>query len=71
MRIQGGTVATLDPMDFDEWGNFIGSARPVTQPFGYAGGIYNPAGMWHFGARDYMPGLRRWLARDPSGFEGG
>jgi RHS repeat-associated protein len=41
-------------------------------PFGFAGGVFDEAtGLVRFGARDYDPGVGRWTAKDPIGFEGG
>ena len=55
---------------YDVWGN--PSSTALTQPFGFAGGIYiTSGGLWHFGARQYSPEMRRWTAPDPIGFEGG
>ena len=41
------------------------------QPFGWAGGVFDPAtGLTKFGARDYDPVTGRWLERDPILFNG-
>jgi RHS repeat-associated protein len=54
-----GTGAALNP-DFD-W-----------IPFGFAGGLYDAAtGLVRFGARDYDPGIGRWISKDPIRFDGG
>ena len=45
---------------------------PGFQPFGYAGGLYDPdTGLVRFGARDYDPEVGRWTAKDPLLFGGG
>jgi len=42
------------------------------QPFGFAGGMYDPATqLTRFGARDYDPVVGRWLTPDPIDFGGG
>jgi RHS repeat-associated protein len=77
LDITATTPVVTETLEYDEWGNFLTATRPTAQPFGYAGGIWLPGlgptemGLWHFGARDYSPEMRRWTARDPSGFEGG
>ncbi len=40
-------------------------------PFGFSGGIYDAeTGFVRFGARDYDPGVGRWITKDPLAFEG-
>ena len=47
-------------------------ANPGFQPFGFAGGLYDPdTGLVRFGARDYDPEVGRWTAKDPIRFDGG
>lgn len=63
---------TLVNIDYDEFGNIIGS--PVgfgALPFGFAGGLYDvDTGLVRFGARDYDPATGRWTAPDPIGYDG-
>ena len=41
-------------------------------PFGFAGGMTDPAHpLIRFGARDYLPAVGRWTAKDPILFAGG
>ena len=65
-----GTVAQR--LDYDEWGRVLVDTNPGFQPFGYAGGLYDPAtGLVRFGARDYDAAVGRWTAKDPIRFAGG
>ena len=55
-----------------EFGRITLDTNPGFQPFGFAGGLYDPAtGLVRFGARDYDPEIGRWTAPDPIGFGGG
>ncbi|MBI2566652.1 MAG: DUF4157 domain-containing protein, partial [Candidatus Schekmanbacteria bacterium] len=46
--------------------------NPGFQPFGFAGGLYDPdTGLVRFAARDYDAEVGRWTARDPILFQGG
>jgi len=59
-------------LDYDAWGNVLRDTRPGFQPWGYAGGLYDPlTGLVRFGARDYDAATGRWTAKDPMGFDGG
>ena len=59
-------------LDYDEWGNVLQDSNPGFQPFGFAGGLYDPdTGLTRFGYRDYDPTTGRWLAKDPILFRGG
>jgi RHS repeat-associated protein len=50
---------------------FTGTATADWLPFGFAGGLYDPAtGLVRFGARDYDPMLGRWVSKDPIRFGG-
>jgi RHS repeat-associated protein len=65
-----GSVA--QQMEYDEFGRVLLDTAPGFQPFGYAGGLYDPdTALVHFGARDYSPQLGRWLQRDPINIGGG
>ena len=66
------TGQILQQMDHDEFGRVILDSNPGFQPFGFAGGLYDPqTGLVHFGARDYDPETGRWTVKDPIGFGGG
>jgi hypothetical protein len=69
-----GTAAVVPQIDYDEWGNVtnlvdpactVGGTELCFQPFGFAGGIWEPAtGLVRFGARDYDPLARLVLVRE-------
>ncbi|MCG8462174.1 MAG: RHS repeat-associated core domain-containing protein, partial [Holophagales bacterium] len=65
-----GTIAQR--LHYDEFGRTNLDTNPGFQPFGSAGGLYDPqTGLARFGARDYDPEVGRWTAPDPAGFAGG
>jgi RHS repeat-associated protein len=76
-----GSAAVVQQIDYDEWGNVtnlvdpactVGGTELCFQPFGFAGGIWEPATqIVRFGARDYDPLVRRWVSKDPRRFRGG
>lgn len=66
------TGVVVQRLDYDAYGRVLLDTNPGFQPFGFAGGIYDPAtGLVRFGARDYDPHTGRWTSKDPIGFEGG
>jgi RHS repeat-associated protein len=70
--IDTGTGEIVQRLDYDEYGKVILDTNPRFQPFGFAGGLYDPqTGLVRFGARDYDPEVGRWTAKDPIGFGGG
>ncbi|MCG8455534.1 MAG: RHS repeat-associated core domain-containing protein, partial [Holophagales bacterium] len=68
--IATGTIAQR--LHYDEFGRITLDTNPGFQPFGFAGGLYDPqTGLVRLGARDYDPEVGRWTAPDPAGFAGG
>jgi RHS repeat-associated protein len=69
MRSDTGEI--VQELDYDDWGRVIKDTNPGFQPFGFAGGLYDPdTGLVHFGARDYDPVTGRWKSKDPILFAG-
>ncbi|MFG0315471.1 MAG: RHS repeat-associated core domain-containing protein, partial [Phycisphaerales bacterium] len=65
------TGAVVQELRYDAWGRVLLDTNPGFQPFGYAGGLYDPVtGLVRFGARDYDPAIGRWTSKDPIGFGG-
>jgi RHS repeat-associated protein len=66
------TGAIAQRLDYDEFGQITLDTTPGFQPFGFAGGLYDPdTGLVRFGARDYDPFTGRWTTKDPILFGGG
>jgi RHS repeat-associated protein len=76
-----GAAAVVQQVDYDAWGNItnlvdpdctVGGTTLCFQPFGFAGGIWEPStGLVRFGARDYDPQTARWAQKDPIRMAGG
>lgn len=70
--VNTSTGAIGQRLDYDPWGVVTEDSNPGFQPFGYAGGLYDPdTGLVRFGARDYDAATGRWTTKDPIGFGGG
>ena len=64
-----GTIAQR--IDYDSFGRVTLDTNPGFQPFGFAGGIYDPdTGLVRMGARDYDAITGRWTTKDPRGLAG-
>ena len=70
--VDSSTGTVVQRLEYDEFGNITQDTSPGFQPFGFAGGLYDPdTGLTRFGARDYNPRVGRWTAKDPIRFAGG
>jgi RHS repeat-associated protein len=70
VNVADGAIA--EQLDYDEFGRVLSDTAPGFQPFGFAGGLYDPdTGLVRFGLRDYSPQTGQWTARDPLTFAGG
>jgi RHS repeat-associated protein len=66
------TGAVAQALSYDAYGRVLADTAPGFQPFGFAGGLYDPAtGLVRFGARDYDAVGGRWTTKDPVRFAGG
>lgn len=64
--VEAETGTIIQALRYDAWGRILHDTNPGFQPFGFAGGLYDPdTGLYRFGARDYDPTTGRWTAKDP------
>jgi RHS repeat-associated protein len=65
------TGVVAQRIDYSEWGVVLNDTATGFQPFGFAGGFYDPdTGLVRFGARDYDAETGRWTGKDPARFGG-
>jgi RHS repeat-associated protein len=70
--VNSSTGAIAQRLDYDAFGRVTQDTAPGFQPFGFAGGLYDPdTGLVRFGARDYDTEVGRWTSKDPLDFGGG
>ncbi len=59
-------------LDYDSFGRVTQDTNPGFQPFGFAGGLYDPdTKLTRFGVRDYDATVGRFTAKDQAAFAGG
>lgn len=69
VNVADNTIAQR--LDYDAFGNVLQDSNPGFQPFGFAGGLYDPmTNLMRFGARDYDAYSGRWTTKDPVLFHG-
>jgi YD repeat-containing protein len=58
--VDAATGQVAQRLDYDAFGRLVTDTNPGFQPFGFAGGLYDPhTGLVRFGARDYD--TARWV----------
>ncbi len=70
--VRGSDGAVVQRLDYDAFGRVLSDTNPGFQPFGYAGGLYDPdTHLVRFGAREYDAETAQWMTPDPAGVAGG
>ena len=69
--VNAQTGAMVQRLDYDAFGNVVLDTNPGFQPFGFAGGLYDPdTALARFGVRDYDAATGRWTIKDKIAFAG-
>jgi RHS repeat-associated protein len=72
MVVNAANGAIEQRIDYDAFGRVLQDTNPGFQPFGFAGGLYDPlTGLTRFGVRDYDAEVGRWTSADPLNFAAG
>ncbi len=70
--VDANSGAVEQRIDYDAFGRVTRNTNPGFQPFGFAGGLYDPdTDLVRHGARDYDPESGRWTTPDPLNVVGG
>jgi RHS repeat-associated protein len=70
--IDTATGSVAQQIDYDTFGTVLLDTNPGFQPFGFAGGLYDPdTRLTRYGLRDYDAETGGWATKDPRGFSGG
>ena len=70
--VDTGSGTVEQRIDYDAFGRVQTDTNPGFQPFGFAGGLYDPdTGLVRQGARDYDPQAGQWTTPDPLYMAGG
>ncbi len=66
--VNAATGEVAQRLDYGPWGEVLVDSNPGFQPFGFAGGLYDPeTGLVRFGLRDYSPKTAMWTDKEPLG----
>jgi RHS repeat-associated protein len=69
--IHASTGQIVQMIGYDAFGDMLADSAPGFQPFGFAGGLWDPSTrLVRFGGRDYDPQTGRWMTADPLLFTG-
>jgi RHS repeat-associated protein len=61
----------VQELTYDTFGRVLSDTNPGFQPFGFSGGLYDPAtSLVRLGTRDYDASTGRWTTKDPLLFDG-